>query len=110
MHPPNLPLGFSFRHDSSSLFGKWSGDSQDGNGIFGTKKEHRVDMKDIIHIKTTLYMYLAILTVFPLLFLPTCVGGGSGDGNVTAPGGSVIPSQVGGNPAARYWTLDPADR
>jgi hypothetical protein len=67
-------------------------------------------MKDIIHIKTTLYMYLAILTVFPLLFLPTCVGGGSGDGNVTVPGGSVIPSQVGGNPAARYWTLDPADR
>ena len=67
-------------------------------------------MKALFPFKTTFFMYLAVLTVFSLLILPACGGGGSGDGNVTAPGGSVIPSQVGGNPAARYWTLDPADR
>ena len=55
-------------------------------------------MKEIVHIKTTLCRYLAVLTVFSLLFLPACGAGGSGDGNVTAPGGSVIPPQVGNDP------------
>ena len=55
-------------------------------------------MKDIIHIKTTLYMHLAVLTVFSFLILPACGGGGSGDGNVTAPGSSVIPQQGGNDP------------
>jgi uncharacterized protein YkwD len=48
--------------------------------------------------KTTLYMYLAILTVYSLLLLPACGGGGSGNGNVTDPGSSVIPSQGGNVP------------
>jgi len=55
-------------------------------------------MKMIIHIKATLYMYLAVLTIFSLLFLPACVGGGSGDGNVTDPGSSVIPPPGGTDP------------
>ena len=55
-------------------------------------------MKEIVHIKTTLCRYLAVLTVFSLLFLPACGAGGSGDGNVTDPGGSVIPPQGGNAP------------
>jgi len=55
-------------------------------------------MKNIIHIKTTLYMHFAILTVYSLLLLTACGGGGSGDGNVTAPGSSVIPPEVGNDP------------
>src|SRR5659263_283598 len=55
-------------------------------------------MKDIIHIKTTLYMHLAVLAVFSFLILPACGGGGGGDGNVTAPGSSVIPQQGGNDP------------
>jgi uncharacterized protein YkwD len=91
-------LYFRIGHDSSSLLEKWSGHPLNGNDDLDTKKENRVDMKDIIHIKTTPYMYLAVLTVFSLLLLPACVDGGSGDGNVTDPGGSVIPSQGGIDP------------
>lgn len=36
--------------------------------------------------------------VFSLFLLPACLGGGSGDGNVTDPGGSVIPPQSGNDP------------
>jgi uncharacterized protein YkwD len=67
-------------------------------GISDTKEENRVDMKALYHYKTKLYRYLTVLTVFSLLLLPACGGGGSGDGNVTAPGGSVIPPQVGNDP------------
>jgi len=55
-------------------------------------------MRDLSPCKPRLYRYLAVLTVFSLLLLPACGGGGGGDGNVTAPGGSVIPPQVGNDP------------
>jgi len=55
-------------------------------------------MKAIFHGKTTHCRYLAVLTVVSLLILPACGGEGAGDGNVTAPGGSVIPPQVGNDP------------
>jgi len=55
-------------------------------------------MRDLSPCKPTPYRYLAVLTVFSLLLLPACGGGGGGDGNVTAPGGSVIPPQVGNDP------------
>ena len=42
--------------------------------------------------------FLAVLTLLSILFLPACIGGGSGDGNVTDPGGSVIPPQGGNDP------------
>jgi len=66
--------------------------------ISDTKEGYRVDVKDIIHIKTTLCRCLAVLTVFSLLILPACGAGGNEDGNVTAPGGSVIPPQGGNAP------------
>jgi len=55
-------------------------------------------VKQLLFGKTTRYRYLAALTVFSLLLLPACSGGGSGDGNVTDPGGSVIPPQGGNDP------------
>ena len=55
-------------------------------------------MKDFSQGKLTPYRYLAVLIVFSFLLLPACVGGGSGDGNVTGPGGSVIPPQGGNDP------------
>ena len=55
-------------------------------------------MKYLSTLKTRSYRRLAVLTVFSLLLLPACAGGGSGDGNVTAPGGSVIPPQGGNDP------------
>jgi uncharacterized protein YkwD len=55
-------------------------------------------MKALSPGKATRYGYLAVLTVFSLLLLPACGGGGSGDGNVTGPGGSVIPPQGGNVP------------
>ena len=61
-------------------------------------KGNRIDMRDLSPCKPTLYRYLAVLTVFSLLLLPACGGGGGGDGNVTAPGGSVIPPQGGNDP------------
>ena len=66
--------------------------------ISDTKEEPRVDMKELFFGKTTSYRYLAVLTVFSLLILPACVGGESGDGNVTDPGGSVLPPQSGNDP------------
>ncbi len=62
------------------------------------KKEIRVDMKAISSIKSTTYISVVVLTVFSLLLLPACGSGGSGDGNVIAPGGSVIPPQGGNDP------------
>ena len=72
----------------------------DGNGDLRYTKENRVDMKALFLGKTLRYRYLTVLTAFSLLLLPACGGGGSGNGNVTDPGGSVIPPQVGGNPPA----------
>jgi len=69
-----------------------------GTGIFDRKMGIRVDMKALFHGKTYLYRYLTVLTVFSLLLLPACGGGGSGNGNVTAPGGSVIPPPGGNDP------------
>jgi uncharacterized protein YkwD len=55
-------------------------------------------MKDLFSRKALIYKHLAILTVFSFLILPGCGGGGDGNGNVTDPGGSVIPPQVGSEP------------
>ena len=41
--------------------------------------------------KAKYYGYLSILVVISLLLLPSCMGGGGGNGNVTGPGGLVIP-------------------
>jgi len=66
--------------------------------ISDTKKENRVDMKDLFPGKALIYRCLAVLTVFSILILPACGGGGDGNGNVTDPGGSVIPPQIGNDP------------
>jgi uncharacterized protein YkwD len=66
--------------------------------ISDTKKESRNGMKDLFLMKATIYRLLAVLTVFSLLILPACMGGGGGDGNVTDPGVSVIPPQGGNDP------------
>jgi len=66
--------------------------------ISDTDKEKRVGMNGFFLQKTTPYRYLSVLVVFSLLILPACVGGGEEDGNVTAPGDSVIPPQVGNDP------------
>jgi uncharacterized protein YkwD len=58
--------------------------------ISDAKKGNQGDMKTLFQGKATRYRYLAVLTVCSLLLLPACGGGGSGDGNVTGPGGSVI--------------------
>ena len=63
-----------------------------------TNKGNRVEMKDLFNGKALLFGYLAVLMVFSLLLLPSCMGGGGGDGNVTDPGGSVIPPQIGNHP------------
>jgi uncharacterized protein YkwD len=55
-------------------------------------------MKDFSPGKARSYRYLAVLAVFSLLLLPACGGGESDTGNVTAPGSSVIPPQVGNAP------------
>ena len=55
-------------------------------------------MKALFHGKTAFFRYLTVLTVFSLLLLPACGGGGSGDGNVTAPVGSVISPPGGDDP------------
>lgn len=55
-------------------------------------------MKVFSHGKAAPCRYLAALTIISILLLPACVGGGSGDGIVTAPGGSVIPPQGGNDP------------
>src|SRR3990172_12723162 len=67
-------------------------------GISGEGKKIRGDMKAFSHGKAVPCRYLAVLMFFSLLLLPACVGGGSGDGIVTAPGGSVIPPQGGNDP------------
>jgi len=69
-----------------------------GTGISDRKKGNRVDMKALSHGKTSLYRYLAVLTVFSLLLLPACGDEGNGNGNVTVPGGSVIPPPGGNDP------------
>lgn len=55
-------------------------------------------MKAFSRRKAVPCRYLAVLTIFSILLLPACGGGGSGDGIVTAPGGSVIPPQGGNDP------------
>ncbi len=55
-------------------------------------------MKELFQGKAPLYRYLTVLTVFSLFLLPACSGGGSEDGTVTGPGGSVIPPQGGNDP------------
>ena len=62
-------------------------------GISDKKQENRLDMKALSNGNTSIYRYLTVVTVIALLLLPACGGGGNGDGNVTAPGGSVIPPQ-----------------
>jgi len=64
----------------------------------GYEKENRVDMDELSNIKTRRYWHLTALTILSLLLLPACVGGGSGDGIVTDPGGSVILPQSGNDP------------
>jgi len=59
---------------------------------------YRVDMKEFFQGKAARYRVLAVLILFSLLLLPACVGGGSEDGNVTDPGGSVIPPPAGSDP------------
>ncbi|MBF8259640.1 MAG: hypothetical protein HW377_2014 [Actinobacteria bacterium] len=82
--------------------------------ISDTKKVNRVDMKALFHYKTTLSMYLAVLTVFSLTILPACAGGGHCrnlmDPDFTEIGAGYAIGPFGGNPAARYWTFDLADR
>jgi uncharacterized protein YkwD len=63
-----------------------------------TEKENRAGMKAFYHSKAMPYRRLAVLMVFSLLHLPACLGEGGGDGNVTAPTGSVIPPQGGNEP------------
>ena len=55
-------------------------------------------MKEYFQGKAARYRVLAVLILFSLLLLPACVGGGSEDGNVTDPGGSVIPPPAGSDP------------
>jgi len=55
-------------------------------------------MKNHFFVKTMLYRFLAVLTVFSLLILPACLDGAGGDGNVTNQDGSVIPPQIGNDP------------
>ena len=55
-------------------------------------------MKDHSRGKALIYRYLAVLAVFSILLLSGCGGGGDGDGNVTGPGGSVIPPPGGNAP------------
>ncbi|MBE0568454.1 MAG: CAP domain-containing protein [Deltaproteobacteria bacterium] len=55
-------------------------------------------MKDLFVGKAMIYKCLAVLTVFSLFLLPACLGGGSGNGNVIGPGGSVNPPQGGNDP------------
>jgi len=66
--------------------------------ISDEKEGNRVDMKEIFQGKAMSYRYITVLMVFSLFVLPACLGGGSGDGNVTDPGGSVISQQGGNNP------------
>ena len=66
--------------------------------ISDEKERNRVDMKELSQRKATTYRYLTVLMVFSLFILPSCLGGGSGDGNVTDPGSSVIPPQGGNDP------------
>ena len=66
--------------------------------ILDKKTGNRVDMKEFFQGKAARYRVLAVLILFSLLLLPACVGGGSEDGNVTDPGGSVIPPPAGSDP------------
>jgi uncharacterized protein YkwD len=66
--------------------------------ISGGKEENRVDMKELFQGKAILYRYFTVLMFSFLFLLPACLGGESGNGNVTDPGGSVIPQQSGNEP------------
>ena len=55
-------------------------------------------MKALSRGKARIYRCLAVLAVFSILLLPACGGGGDGNGNVTDPGGSVIPPPGGNAP------------
>ena len=63
-----------------------------------TKREIRAGKKGIMPEITTAFKRLAVLAAFSILLLPACGGAGDGDGNVTNPGGSVIPPQEGSAP------------
>jgi len=67
-------------------------------GTPDTRKEYRIHMMALFQGKTSLYRYLTVLTVCSLLLLPACGGEGSGDGNVTDAGSSVILTQGGNDP------------
>ena len=66
--------------------------------ISDEKEGNRVDMKELFQGKAMFYRYLTVLMVISLFILPACLGGESGDGNVTDPVGSVIPPQGGNDP------------
>jgi uncharacterized protein YkwD len=55
-------------------------------------------MKDLFPGKPGIYKWLAVLALLSILILHGCGGGGDGDGNVTGPGGSVIPPPAGSEP------------
>jgi uncharacterized protein YkwD len=66
--------------------------------ISDEKEGTRVHMKELFQGKAMRYRCLTVLMVFSLFVLPACLGEGGGDGNVTDPGGSVIPPQGGNDP------------
>lgn len=70
-------------------------------------------MNDLFPVKAPINRYLAVLAVFLILILPACGGGGDGNGKeptFTEIGAGYAVGPFGGNPSARYWTLDLADR
>ena len=62
------------------------------------KRRFRVVVNGISIGKATRCRHLAALVIVSLLLLPACVGGGDGNENVTAPGGTVIPPPAGNEP------------
>jgi uncharacterized protein YkwD len=55
-------------------------------------------MKELSLGKAPTYKWLAVLAVISILLPPGCGSGADGDGNVTGPGGSVIPPAAGNEP------------
>jgi uncharacterized protein YkwD len=98
MVPPNVSFGFSFGHDSRSQRNKGRGTGGTEAVISDKKGGTRVGMKELFFRKPTIFRHLSVLMVFSLLLLPACVGGESGDGNVTDTADSVTPSQGGNDP------------
>jgi uncharacterized protein YkwD len=69
-----------------TLLDKGRGTFRTGPVISDAKKENRVEMNNLFPVKALIYRCLAVLTVFSILILPACGGGGDGNGNVTDPG------------------------